>query len=254
MPESLRGLLVDYGGLLTSPLVEATDAWLRADGIDPQRFAEVSRRWLAADTEPNAVHDLETGRITVADFERRLAAELAARSGPEPAARCGPEPAARSGPEPAGQSAPEPPPAPEPMTAAPPAAATARGTAGLIARMFAGLRPEPGMVDVVRRVREAGIRTGLLSNSWGLDYPRDGWDLLFDAVVISGEVGLRKPDPAIYALAAQRLGLPPEEVVFVDDLASNVRGAVAAGMVGIHHRDVDATSDELEVLLGLSLR
>jgi FMN phosphatase YigB (HAD superfamily) len=232
--ESLRGLLVDYGGVLTNPLVEARDAWLRADGIDPQRFAEVSRRWLASDAEPNAVHDLETGRITVADFERRLAEELA---GPRPA--------------PAGTDSPEP--VPDNMTELPPAAGTP-ATTGMLARMFAGLRPDPGMIDVVLRARQGGVRTGLLSNSWGLDYPREGWDRLFDVVVISGEVGLRKPDPAIYELAAQRLGLPPAQVVFVDDLPSNVQGAVAAGMVGIRHRDLDSTVEELEILLGLSLR
>ena len=108
----------------------------------------------------------------------------------------------------------------------------------MLARMFAGFRPEPDMIGVVGTARAAGIRTGLLSNSWGLDYPREGWDELFDVVVISGEVGLRKPDPAIYLLAADRLRLRPAEVVFVDDLAPNVRGAAAAGMVGVQHTDV----------------
>lgn len=72
--------------------------------------------------------------------------------------------------------------------------------------------------------------------------------------MISGEVGLRKPDPAIYALAAERLGLPPEQIVFVDDLAANVRGAVRAGMVGVRHADAATTVGELEILLGTSLR
>jgi putative hydrolase of the HAD superfamily len=110
------------------------------------------------------------------------------------------------------------------------------------------------MLDIVRAARAAGIRTGLLSNSWGLDYERDGWEALFDAVVISGEVGLRKPDPAIYALAAQRLDLPPEQIVFVDDLRPNVRAAVSAGMVGVQHVDVETTASELEVLFDTSLR
>jgi len=73
-------------------------------------------------------------------------------------------------------------------------------------------------------------------------------------VVISGEVGLRKPDPAIYALAAERLGLSAEEIVFVDDLGPNVRAAVAVGMVGVRHVEVGATVAELEVLLGVALR
>ncbi len=124
----------------------------------------------------------------------------------------------------------------------------------MLSRMFAGFPPEASMVDIVRAARTAGVRTGLLSNSWGLDYPREGWDTLFDTVVISGEVGLRKPDPAIYRPAAERLGLPPDQVVFVDDLAPNVRAAAAVGMVGVHHTDVGTTAGELGAVLGVSLR
>ncbi len=216
MEAELRGLLVDYGGVLTTPLGDAMDAWLVTDGIDRERFGRLMRRWLASDAEANAVHDLETGRITAADFERRLAAELLDRAEEDP----------DGGP----------------------------AVAGMLTRMFAGFHPEPTMIGLVRAAKAAGIRTGLLSNSWGLDYPREDWDVLFDTVVISGEVGLRKPDPAIYELAAERLGLPPAQVVFVDDLVPNVRAAAAVGMVGVHHTAVESTADELEVLLGVPLR
>lgn len=216
MAAELNGLLVDYGGVLTNPLPEIMGRWLQAGEIDRDRFVDLTRRWFADDAGHNPVHDLETGRISVAEFERRLAAELLDGTGAGPAG--------------------------------------SDRTAGMLSRMFAGMRIEPSMMDVVRTARTAGIRTGLLSNSWGLDYPRDGWEALFDAVVISGEVGLRKPDPAIYALAAERLGLPPERIVFVDDLAANVRGAVEAGMVGVRHTDAATTVEELEILLGASLR
>ena len=217
----LRGLLVDYGGVLTNPLGEVVSGWLRTEEVDPDRFADLMRRWFSDGAPPSPVHDLETGRMSAADFERRLAAELLddADAGADVARR---EPARR--------------------------------TAGLLTRMFAGMRVEPSMVDVVRTARAAGLRTGLLSNSWGLDYARDDWAELFDAVVISGEVGLRKPDPAIYALAADRLGLSPGQIVFVDDLTPNVRGAVVAGMVGVRHTDVGTTIGELEILFGLTLR
>lgn len=125
---------------------------------------------------------------------------------------------------------------------------------GLLSRMFAGFQADLGMVGVVRRARQAGIRTGLLSNSWGFDYPRDGWAELFDDVVISGEVGMRKPDPEIYLHASARLGVPPQACVFVDDLRPNVLAAARLGMVGIHHTSVESTADELEILFGLSLR
>ena len=69
---------------------------------------------------------------------------------------------------------------------------------GLLGRLLAGLEePEPRMFDLVRAARTAGLRTALLSNSWGNTYPREGWDSLFDAVVISGEVGMRKPEERI---------------------------------------------------------
>jgi epoxide hydrolase-like predicted phosphatase len=125
--------------------------------------------------------------------------------------------------------------------------------AGLLRRAFAGMGTEYPMVEAVRAAKAHGLSTALLSNSWGLDYDRAGWAALFDVVVISGEVGLRKPEPEIYRLAAERLGAQPAECVFVDDLAHNVQGAAAAGMVGVHHTSVEVTLCELEALFGVPL-
>jgi epoxide hydrolase-like predicted phosphatase len=131
---------------------------------------------------------------------------------------------------------------------------TALPSDGLLRKMMAGFVPNSSpMVAVVLKARQHGVKTALLSNSWGLDYDRTGWDELFDAVIISGEVGLRKPEPEIYQLAAERVGLAPEECVFVDDLAPNVRGAAAVGMVGVHYADHDRVVTELEELLGITL-
>ena len=69
------------------------------------------------------------------------------------------------------------------------------------------------MTGVLAQAKEHGVRTALLSNSWGFDYDRVGWDALFDVVVISGEVGLRKPDEEIYLLTAQRLGVEPSRAM-----------------------------------------
>jgi len=123
---------------------------------------------------------------------------------------------------------------------------------GLLTRMFAAFTDEPGMFAVLRRARRDGLLTALLSNSWANEYPRETWDGLFDVEVISGEVGLRKPDPQIYRLCAKRLGLSAQECVFVDDLRPNVRGAVEVGMVGVLHHDVVVTVAELESLFGWS--
>ena len=125
---------------------------------------------------------------------------------------------------------------------------------GLLGRMLGGLAQlDAGMLGIVRRAHDAGVRTALLSNSWGDHYPDELFDGIFDAVVISGRVGMRKPDAEIFRHTAGLLGLEPGECVMVDDLPHNVRGAVAAGMVAVQHTDVDSTRAELEVLLGLDL-
>jgi putative hydrolase of the HAD superfamily len=128
-------------------------------------------------------------------------------------------------------------------------------TEGLVDRLFARIEPDGEMVAAVRRARGAGIRTGLVSNSMGSGrYDRDSFPELFDAVVISGEVGMHKPEPEIFQLAAVRIGCPPERCVFVDDLRENCDGAEAVGMTAVLHRGPDSTLPELERLLDVPLR
>ena len=116
------------------------------------------------------------------------------------------------------------------------------------------MRADVAMFDAVRLAKAAGRRTGLLSNSWGVDrYDRSHFPQLFDAVVISGEEGIRKPDRAIYELAVERMELPAAEIVFVDDLPGNLKPARDLGMTTVHHEDSGATVRQLESLLGLRL-
>lgn len=127
-------------------------------------------------------------------------------------------------------------------------------THGLVDGLFAGMGPSEEMVEAVRRLRAQGVRTGLLSNSWSTDhYDRGLLTELFDAVVISGEVGLHKPQPEIYTLAAERIGVPPGDCVFVDDLRENCEGAEAVGMVAIRHREPAETIVRLAELTGAEL-
>ncbi len=209
-----RGLLVDWGGVLTSGLEPALRRWAELDDFDFDSYLEAVMKWLPSESvtaELNPVHALERGQIAVPDFERKLASILLRRDGtPIPAE-------------------------------------------GLIERMFAHFEHQPAMSGLVRRVNERGIRTALLSNSWGNTYPRDTWDGMFDDIVISGEVGLRKPEPEIFQLAAERLGLKPAECVFVDDLQLNVDGARAVGMTAILHTEYDETRRALETLFGADL-
>ncbi len=124
---------------------------------------------------------------------------------------------------------------------------------GLITRMFADLGADEAMVGAVRGARAAGLKTGLISNSWGLGiYERAPTDL-FDVAVISGEVGLHKPQREIYLLACERLQVEPAEAVFVDDLRENCAGAEAVGMTAVLHRDSAETVPRLEDLLGTPL-
>lgn len=209
MSEEPLGLIIDWGGVLTSSLEEALAEWLAADRIDTARYREVMRRWIRAayDGGPvNPVHGLEDGTLPPAEFERLLAAELRTVDG-------GPVPGD-----------------------------------GLLRRMFEAFRPVEAMYELVLATRRAGVRTALLSNSWGNDYPRERWSEVFDAVVISSEVGLRKPDERIFRHAAALLGLPPDRCVFIDDIEHNVRAAEAIGMVGVHHRDADTTAARLRAL------
>jgi HAD superfamily hydrolase (TIGR01509 family) len=124
----------------------------------------------------------------------------------------------------------------------------------LLDRLFAGLRPDCPVRAAVRAARDAGIPTAMVSNSWGLGlYDRAGLDGLFDVEVVSGEVGLRKPDAEIFLLAADRLGLAPAACVMVDDLRPNILAAEALGMRAVLHRDSAETVRTLAGLLGVKL-
>jgi epoxide hydrolase-like predicted phosphatase len=137
-----------------------------------------------------------------------------------------------------------------------PALASLLGVApdGLIDGLMAGVKPDHAMIEAVRRARGAGIRTALVSNSWGVHrYPRQLFAEIFDGIVISGEVGMRKPAPAMYELGASRAGVAPERCVYVDDLPHNLTPALELGMATVHHTDASTTVPELERLLGVSL-
>ncbi len=126
---------------------------------------------------------------------------------------------------------------------------------GLIDRLFARVGPDAAMLAAVEAARAAGIRTGLVSNSWGTRrYDRTMLETLFDGVVISGEVGMRKPAPEMYRLGAERTGVAPAACVYVDDLPFNLPPAQELGMATVHHVETAQTIAELERLLGLSLQ
>lgn len=265
---ALRGLVVDWGGVLTGSLDGAMSDWAHRDGVDFALFRDVMRQWVG-----------RRGGEDVVDAPGARAAASAAASAATSAAE--PPAAARTsaaGPVP-GTSVADLEQAPDggPAGSSPvhrlergelsteefekelAAELAVRGAPvppeGLLQRLLAGLAAlDERMLDLLRRAREAGIRTALLSNSWGDHYPDQLFQGLFDAVVISGRVGMRKPEPEIFRYAVDRLGLPAGACVMVDDLPHNVTAAVAVGMVGVVHRSYEETLTELEVLFGVPLR
>jgi epoxide hydrolase-like predicted phosphatase len=122
----------------------------------------------------------------------------------------------------------------------------------LVQRLFSRLEYDEAMFAAVTAARRAGVKTALLSNSWGSEnYPHERFEQTFDAVVISGEVGLRKPDPEIFHLAARRLGVAPRDCVFIDDLDRNIEVAEQLGMAGVLHQRTEETVAQVAELLGL---
>ena len=107
------------------------------------------------------------------------------------------------------------------------------------------------LVEYIRKLRPK-YKVGLLSNAWndlrqGMQQ-RFGFDGLFDELVISAEVGLAKPDPRIFHLAVARLGVQPEQTIFVDDVLANVEAARLIGLQAIHYRHNSQLFQELERL------
>jgi putative hydrolase of the HAD superfamily len=202
----VKGLLVDYGGVLTTNVFDSFRTFCEEEGLHPDA---IKRRFRDDPRALECVRGLERGDLGAEDFSERFGELLEV----DPVRR-----------------------------------------AGLVERMFGHIRPDDRMMNAVREARAQGIRTGLISNSMGAGrYDRSIFPELFDGVVISGDEGMHKPDPAIYELGAERVGLPAADCVFVDDLRENCEGAEAVGMTAVLHRGAERTLPRLEELLGVEL-
>ena len=205
----IRAVISDFGGVLTSPLIESFLAYQDTSGI---RFEELGLAMQRA-AEKRGEHplfELEKGRITEAEFLGMLEDEL-------------------------------------------------EGDVKLDSMRetyFAHLHPNEPLIAYMRELRDRGLRMALLTNNvrewephWRAKLP--DIDDIFEVIVDSAFVGMRKPDPEIYTLTLERLGggLRAEECVFVDDNDVNVEAARALGMVGVHYRDAEQARAELEAAL-----
>jgi len=211
----LAGLVVDWGGVLTADLNVAMGQWARSVGIEFTAYQDVMRALLGPSGGVEAVYN------PVHALER---GEIEV---PDFERRLADALTAHTG--------------------------TPVSAPGLVARMFERFEHAPDMAALVRRAHASGLRTALLSNSWGNEYPREGWAEMFDVVVISGEVGMRKPDPEIFEHTLALMGLTGPQCVFVDDIDRNVRAAAALGMVGIRHTSYATTAAEIDLLFGRTL-
>jgi putative hydrolase of the HAD superfamily len=125
---------------------------------------------------------------------------------------------------------------------------------GMLRRLTAALRPEPGMLDAVAALRAAGVTTVVVSNSFGRHaYDDYGLEERFDHIVLSAEVGARKPAGAIYRRAIELAGCAPAEALFVDDLEQNIVAARRAGLRALLHTEPQATIAALGREFGLDL-
>lgn len=209
------GLIVDFYGVLTDGIDDAMRAWSAEDDIDYGEFRSAMAEWFGDEV------------VTEATFNPVHALERGELEIPDFETRLAERLRTRDG---------------EAVVAD-----------GLVERMFSRFEHAPDMAGLVLRAHRAGIRTALLSNSWGDQYMRQGWDDLFDVVVISGEVGMRKPERAIFEFTLEKLGLSAGQCVFVDDHARNIAAAASLGMVAVLHRDYEATGSELDILFGARL-
>jgi putative hydrolase of the HAD superfamily len=124
----------------------------------------------------------------------------------------------------------------------------------LLERINGGLRLEPLMVRATVAVRASGVTTVLVSNSLGMgSYTMVDLGELFDHVVLSGRVGVRKPSRRIYRIAAETAGAAPEACLMIDDLEHNLVGAGRIGMRTLLHRDPAESVAELERIFGVSV-
>jgi putative hydrolase of the HAD superfamily len=199
-----KGLILDFGGVVTTDFYGALAAFSERAGLDPGAFTRVLRE----DPEGRvAFHAVERGAIPQREFEVTMGRLLGLPD------------------------------------------------EGLLAAALADLEPRREVTDLVKRARSAGVLVATLSNSWGTGAydPYDGWDLdgMFDAVVISDRVGMRKPEPEIYLLTAERLGLPPQECLFVDDTERNLPGAADLGMGTVYFAGAAGEIAEIERLIGI---
>jgi putative hydrolase of the HAD superfamily len=208
----IEAVVSDFGGVLTTPLIQSFMAFQDETGITAEHLG----RAMGAVAEEDGAHPLfamERGEMTETDFVERLADGLEPLLGHRPHMHRFKE------------------------------------------IYFEALNPNPPMIELMRELKGSGFRMAMLTNNvreweplWRSMLPVDE---IFETVVDSAFVGCRKPESKIYRITTERIAMPAESCLFVDDVQVNCEGAEKAGMSAVHFRSNDQAIAEIRERLGL---
>lgn len=213
MSAPVQAVISDFGGVLTTPLIEAFARVQEHDGVTLEHFGMAMFTATRQRGGENPLFPLERGEMSEAEFLGIVGAALTEVVG-------------------------------RPIDAT-----------GFGERYFSHLRTNDAMLDHLRTLRDTrGVRLAMLTNNvrewearWRAMIP--DIDELFELIVDSAFVGMRKPDPRIYALTLERLGLPAEACAFVDDMEENCTAAAALGLHAVHFTSTDDAIAQLDALV-----
>jgi putative hydrolase of the HAD superfamily len=200
----IRAVISDFGGVLTTPLMNSFVAYQRESGIGLEDLGKAMAKVMEEDDGRHPLFELEKGNVTEDEFTRRLGDALG------------------------------------------------RPLGSMRETYFENLHPNEPMIDLMRELRDSGKRMALLTNNvreweplWRAKLP--DVDEIFEVIVDSAFVGMRKPDPQIYRMTVERLGdgLSAEDCLFVDDVEVNCDTARDLGMTVVHFRDNDQAVAEV---------
>jgi putative hydrolase of the HAD superfamily len=207
----LKAIVTDFGGVLTTPLAAAIETVQQQTGVEPTTFGEAIGR-IAEREGAHPLFELECGRIAEEQFNRAMSQELSALTGQE----------------------------------------VDFGSFGEL--LFQGLHPNDEMIQLMARLGQAGYRMAILTNNvrewesrWKSMLPVEE---IFELVVDSAFVNCRKPEPEIYRITLDRLGLAATDCLFIDDMEINCQGAAALGFHTVHFRDNRQAIAEIRSVVG----
>ena len=206
----IEAIVSDFGGVLTSPLLDSFAAFQDSSGISLEQLG-MAMAAIAVRDGTNPLHELETGRMSEAGFLGQLSGQLSSQLGRSVELH------------------------------------------GFGERYFHNLHPNERMIEYMRELRGRGYRMAICTNNvreweplWRAKLPVEE---IFEVVVDSAFVGTRKPEPRIYEITLERLGVAAPAAVLLDDIELNCKGARELGLEAVWFQSTDQAIAELEEVL-----